>query len=96
MGSAEGVALIAYPVHCYDSELGGNPHALVLQLDHGDWLKYQLQKQRERPPMFSVGTPVEVTDQESGERYELASAPCGLGCHCAAVAVRLSFDVETH
>lgn len=39
-------------------------------------------------PNDAVGEFIEVTDQESGKPYRVASAPCGLGCRCACVIVR--------
>lgn len=33
--------------------------------------------------------PVDVTDLDSGARLRVRSAPCGGGCHCAAVVMRI-------
>ncbi|MCC6798295.1 MAG: hypothetical protein IT366_24490 [Candidatus Hydrogenedentes bacterium] len=32
------------------------------------------------------GWTAKVTDRSTGKRYQVESAPCGLGCHCDAIA----------
>jgi len=85
------------PIYCYDGALGdryghlGDPHAVKLLLDSDDWRKYQAQRREDVESGLSptaIGQFVAVIDAETGDRWEVATAPCGLGCHCAAIARR--------
>lgn len=73
-------------VYCYAGEDRSNPHAVVLELDEVDIARVNEVREREKPRTYENGTFVAVTDQATGARYEVASAPCGLGCHCAMTA----------
>lgn len=64
----------------------GDPHAVVLELSPEDHRKFGDQRDRERVSRYEIGKYVSVTDTDTGERWRVASAPCGIGCHCAAVA----------
>lgn len=59
---------------------------IQLELSGEDAARYDSVSRTERVGRRTVGTFVLVTDRLTGRRFKLASAPCGLGCHCAAVA----------
>jgi len=63
----------------------------VLQITDTDAAAWYAVREREdtRLPQYALGTPVVVTDQLTGERFALQTAPCGLGCRCAADATPL-------
>lgn len=77
------------PTYCYDGPTGSDPHAIVLMLNREDRRRWDTTREAEWRSLsvYETGTFVEVTDQTTGKRWKVASAPCGLGCHCAAVAV---------
>lgn len=67
--------------------LGGG--TIEIELAAADAERVQAACERERRPgRHALGEFHEVTDQLSGDRFEIASAPCGLGCHCALLAKR--------
>lgn len=75
-------------VYCFDGAEGLDPHAVVLHLNAEDVLAWNQQRAKEtRLPRHATGMFVPVTDQATGKRYMVATAPCGIGCRCAAVAV---------
>lgn len=76
-------------LYAHDGELGDNPHALVLELSLADVERFEEATEKRRIPRNGLGPFVAVTDLTTGARYEIASAPCGSGCHCAALARRL-------
>lgn len=68
-----------------------DPHAVVIALSEHDADRWQAVQDREHPaPEASIGSYVRVTDLRTGDPVEVATAPCGLGCHCAAIVRRLS------
>lgn len=78
-------------LYCYDGEDAvmldeGNPHAVVLELDEIDYARLDAARREELLGVHEIGTWVRVTDRETGREYEVASAPCGAPCRCAAVA----------
>lgn len=74
-----------FTLYCYDTESGGDPHAVEIALDSSDAERWGLAEAGpQRGELW-----VQVADLRSGRRFFVASAPCGLGCHCAAVAVPL-------
>lgn len=75
-------------LYCFDREIGGDPHAVILDLSREDSEAFDRQKEDEYRDLgrYEVGRYIDVTDQSTGRRWRVASAPCGLGCHCAAVA----------
>jgi hypothetical protein len=74
-------------LYCYDGEVGDDPHAVQIELSPDDADRVRAEREAEpRPGRYALGVFVEVTDQQDGKRWKVASAPCGLGCHCAAVA----------
>jgi hypothetical protein len=76
-------------LHAFAGEQGTDAHEVKLDLSRQDVQRYYAQKARERVGRYDFGKYVEVTDQQTGERWKIASAPCGEACHCAAVAVPL-------
>jgi hypothetical protein len=75
-----------FTLHCYDEKPEGDPHAIKIELDSSDADRFRLvEVGPHRGELW-----VEVSDLRSGRRFFVASAPCGLGCHCAAVAVPIS------
>lgn len=62
---------------------------VTLELGEGDCERVDEARNRETVGRLAIGEYVPVTDAETDERWEVASAPCGLGCHCAAVARRI-------
>lgn len=78
-------------VFCFDGRAGEDPHAVVLTLSATDVERWNRVRDREKHlAVFATGEFVAVTDQASGERYRVASAPCGARCHCAAVAEKIA------
>jgi hypothetical protein len=78
-------------VYCYRGPNGTDPHGIILTLDADDWNAWVRVREQEddRLKQYAHGTPVPVTNQKDGERYMLRTAPCGLGCRCAAEATRI-------
>jgi len=62
---------------------------LVIELTGEDLLRWDVVRRAERVSRHRVGSFVVVTDQLTGDEYKVATAPCGLSCHCWAVAVRV-------
>lgn len=78
-------------VYCFLGD-GDDPHEIVLSLTDEDtrrWYAARDDEDRQGLRRHDYGKPVVVTDQRSGEKYMLRSAPCGAGCRCAAQAVPL-------
>jgi len=80
-------------LYCYDGEenalAGGDPYAIILHLSDEDArLVDAMRNADENVGTWEIGGYVNVTDQATGDRYEVATAPCGSPCHCAAVAKR--------
>jgi hypothetical protein len=69
---------------CY-SEHGNNPHEIVLTLSTEDIKKYADTKNDELDE-GEYGQWITVHDNVTDKDYEIRSAPCGLGCRCAAQA----------
>lgn len=78
-------------LYCYDGITGTDPHALQIELSQEDVQFISRIREVEEPKLRPThfGTFCNVTDQATGRRYKVATAPCGLGCHCASVAVRI-------
>lgn len=78
-------------VWCFHGD-GDDPHGIILELNDEDtrrWYEAREKEDRQGLGRFDHGKPVVVTDQASGEKYLLRSAPCGEGCRCAAQAIPL-------
>lgn len=82
-------------LYCYAGEMendviritGKDPHELVLELSVDDAQRVGDATVSARSlPNYAIGPIVRITDLTDGREYSVASAPCGLGCHCAAVA----------
>lgn len=89
MGSAAQDTLALY---CYDGDqdgLRGPSNAVVLHLSVEDYQLHFNADEKLHVGTHAIGRYVEVTDQATGKRYNVASAPCGSGCHCAAIAERV-------
>lgn len=83
-------------LYCYDGEAnalaeGGDSHAIVLDVSPEDRHRLMMAEENFRRPnhWMWIGPYVTVTDIPTGESWRVASAPCGTGCHCAAVAVKV-------
>lgn len=77
-------------VWCFLGWDGDDPHGIILELSDEDSGAYNATYDKdERLSRSMYGTPVVVTHQGDGRRYVLRSAPCGLGCRCAAQAIPL-------
>ena len=77
---------MTFALHATDPE--GQPVVLALSRSDADLYDATKAGDFRRVGKFEIGTYIKVTDQTTGEQWEVASAPCGLGCHCAAVARR--------
>jgi hypothetical protein len=78
------------PVFAYDGEADRNdPHAVRLAISALDAARIDAVRENEKPGPYDIGLYVTVTDVPTGVQWEIASAPCGAGCHCAATARRL-------
>ena len=74
------------PVYGYRYPDGDDPHAVVIAIGRDDAVRWQAAEDRlaHNIGRYDRGPWVTVTDFNTGERYDLRSAPCGLGCRCAA------------
>lgn len=81
------------PVFAYDGDADRNdPHAVRLAISHIDAARVDAVREAEAKRhlgAYDTGTYVQVTDVPTGIVWEIASAPCGAGCHCAATARRV-------
>jgi hypothetical protein len=70
-------------------ELGDDPHARIIELSRGTAMIVQTFQEEERHGLgrWEVGGFVTVKDV-TGTSWEVASAPCGQPCHCAAIIRR--------
>lgn len=69
----------------------GDPHAIQIVLSETDatkWRKHKLAENDLYLGRWDVGTWLSVVDADTGDHWRIATAPCGQGCRCAAVAVR--------
>lgn len=75
-----------------DRELS-DPHAVQLELDATDWTRLDAERARERREQTfapdDIGNFLMVTDRATGERWWVATGPCGAPCRCATVAMRV-------
>lgn len=69
-------------LYCYDGPRGTDPHAIIIELNDPDALRWEQAKEHR--------VSVVVTDQATHKYWIVSSAPCGASCHCAAMAVRYS------
>lgn len=78
-------------LYCYDGLEGTDSHAVQIELSQTDIQFMNRIRERDEPTLRTdhYGTFCNVTDQRTGVRYKVATAPCGLGCHCASVAVKV-------
>lgn len=66
-------------IHCLDGT--------IVELNNEDVLRWQaLRDKEDRLKRYEFGFPVTVTDQRTQAEIVLRTAPCGLGCRCAAEA----------
>lgn len=77
--------------YCFDGDdlFNRDPHARVIDVDAQDNERIREQRAHERATGIdkdATGSWVLVKDRNTMQRVEIASAPCGHGCHCAAVA----------
>lgn len=69
---------------------GPDPAEIILDLNDEDTRRwYEARENEGRMRRYDHGKPVVVTDQTSGEKYLLRTAPCGEPCRCAAQAIPL-------
>lgn len=70
----------------YAEELQGDAGDRVIEIDLAtrEALQVHFDKEFRTLGRHQVGTFLEIADT-SGKRWDVASAPCGFGCHCAAV-----------
>lgn len=69
----------------------GNPHAIILTLDEEGarrWSNHQVAEIDADLGRYELGEWISLIDTETGDIWDVATAPCGLGCRCAAVAKR--------
>lgn len=61
-----------------------NLHERIIELDPDQCDRLWESQAKRRVARYEVGPFFRVTDV-NGVEWDVASAPCGLGCHCAAV-----------
>lgn len=90
----EGETIHLFAYDGVDRVRGGDPYAVCLELSHGDAQRVDAERNRQgKLKRHEIGPWVDVLDQASGELWRIASAPCGLGCHCASVAVKVELTI---
>lgn len=73
-------------LYAYAVEPKGDPHAVIINVSEDDGQAFDDRRQAEDVGREDIGDFMEVTDILTGDRWEVASAPCGSACRCAAVA----------
>lgn len=76
-------------LYCF-SMTGNDPHEVQIELSPEDVARWEERKRLDRElglaRTWSYGGWITVTDQDTGDEWEVRAAPCGLGCRCAAQA----------
>jgi hypothetical protein len=83
-------------LYCLDFEdrdardANGDGMPIVLELDSRDEQAWE-ERERKDAELFgrtkwAVGPWITVTDGMTGQKWDVRTAPCGLGCRCAAEA----------
>lgn len=79
--TAEGVLMYGHK-----DALGDDPHARVIEISRETYQGIKEAQAAEWRSLnrYEIGDFIVIQDVH-GVEWEVASAPCGLGCHCAAV-----------
>ena len=72
------------PVYAHKTPSDDNPHAVKIEITLDDARRWQDVDETSQFSRTAKSRWVTVTDVKTGDRYDLRSYPCGLGCRCAA------------
>jgi hypothetical protein len=69
-------------LYAYDTPAGDDAHAVQIELSPEDSERWEALTYPSSPE--TAKHQIEVTDQQTGQRYKLRRWPCGASCFCAA------------